>query len=115
MNLNPVALYNIAKSDTVVLKPRYLSLCLLALMTASITTVGYAEENNSEKRKLEKNENALTTITVYAEYKNDAPVSRTSINRENMDKTGVTDMAGIVKYLPLVNAPFSVGGSGTFF
>lgn len=115
MNLNPVALYNIAKSDTAVLKPRYLSLCLLALMTASITTVSYAEENNSEKRKLEKNENALTTITVYAEYKNDAPVSRTSINRENMDKTGVTDMAGIVKYLPLVNAPFSVGGSGTFF
>ena len=110
MNRNPVELYSPIKSDMTVLKPRYLSVCLIALMSAGVGSGSYAEESKQDKAYT-----SLSTITVYAEHENESPVSRTSINRENMDKTGVTDMASIVKYLPLVNAPFSVAGSGTFF
>ncbi len=115
MNANPFELYQTAQSHRLELKPRYLSLCLFALMAAGASSGSFAEEHRLEKSKSDNQYNSLATITVYAQYENDAPVSRTSINRENMDQTGVTDMAGIVKYLPLVNAPFSVGGGGTFF
>lgn len=57
---------------------------------------------------------SLPAMTVYAEHEKQIPVSKTSINRDNLDKTGVTDMASIVKYLPLVQAPFSVFGGGSY-
>ena len=90
------------------LRPCYLSLCLAVLMTTGFSSNSFAQENVSVSTSLPK-------ITVYAEHEDQAPVSKTSINRDNLDKTGVTDMASIVKYLPLVHAPFSVAGSGTFF
>ena len=94
------------------LQLRYLNLCLTSLFLASTgtSTLTFAEE--SQNLKVYAN---LPAITVYAERQQEHPVSLTKINRENLDKTGATDMASIVKYLPLVKAPFSVGGSGTFF
>lgn len=115
MKVHPFELYQTTQSNCLGLKLRYLSLCLFTLMAAGTSSGGHAEENRSEKTKSDSQYNSLATITVYAQYENDAPVSRTSISRDNMDKTGVTDMASIVKYLPLVSAPFSVGGGGTFF
>lgn len=90
------------------LRPCYLSLCLAVLMTTGLSSKSFAQDNVLVSASLPK-------ITVYAEHEDQAPVSKTTINRENLDKTGVTDMASIVKYLPLVQAPFSVAGSGTFF
>ena len=92
------------------LKPSYLSLCVMSLFVSGVSTTLYAEENNNVNVYAN-----LPAITVYAERQLEQPVSLTKINRENLDKTGATDMASIVKYLPLVKAPFSVGGSGTFF
>lgn len=56
----------------------------------------------------------MPSITVYAERQNHLPAAVTSIDRENLDKTGVSNMADVVKYLPLVQAPFSVYGGGTY-
>lgn len=110
VNQNQFRSYNALKLGTFVSKPRYLSLCLATLMATGLSSLSHADDAKDTKVA-----NTLETITVYAEHENEAPVSKTSINRENLDKTGVTDMASIVKYLPLVNAPFSVAGSGTFF
>lgn len=95
------------KTYKLAFKPQYLTVCLSVIMGSGFVTQSYA--------KSKVNQVLLPAITVYAEHEKQAPVSKISINRENLDKTGVTDMADIVKYLPLVNAPFSVAGSGTFF
>lgn len=89
------------------LRPCYLSLCLTVLMTTGLSSNSFAQDNILVSASLPK-------ITVYAEHEGQAPVSKTTINRENLDKTGVTDMASIVKYMPLVQAPFSVYGGGTY-
>ena len=89
------------------LRPCYLSLCLAVLMTTGLSSNSFAQDNVLVSASLPK-------ITVYAEHEGQAPVSKTTINRENLDKTGVTDMASIVKYMPLVQAPFSVYGGGTY-
>ncbi|OUY07509.1 TonB-dependent hemoglobin/transferrin/lactoferrin family receptor [Acinetobacter populi] len=83
----------------------YLSLCITAL--CAFPSLANAEE--------EKSYTSLPVITVYAEKEDNTPASIATINRENLDKTGATDMASIVKYLPLVNAPFSTNGSSTFY
>ena len=97
-------------TEVKVLKPHYLSLCLASLCFGGMSSLVHAENNQDVKVYAN-----LPAITVYAERQHEQPVSLTKINRENLDKTGANDMAGIVKYLPLVRAPFSVSGSGTFF
>ena len=92
-------------------KKHHLTVCMLSLMTCGFGVNLQAEEIQGET----KGYASLPLITVYAEKEDEIPASVTKINRENLDKTGATDMASIVKYLPLVNAPFSVAGSGTFF
>lgn len=92
------------------LTPCYLSVCTTLLMLSGMSTWSYAEEEQPLKVYA-----SLAPITVYAEREHQSPQSRTIINRQNLDQTGANDMASIVKYMPLVNAPFSVAGSGTFF
>ena len=92
------------------LKKKRLILCLASLM--GIGNVSAADEQQ-EKSKV--NAFALMPLmTVYAEQLQNKAASVTSINRASMDQTGVQNMAGIVKYLPLVQAPFSVYGGGTY-
>ena len=110
INQRQFKLHPVLNLNAPILKPCYLSLCLSTLMLTGVSAWSHAEDTQVTTAYV-----SLPTITVYAEHENESPVSRTSINRENLDKTGVTDMASIVKYLPLVNAPFSVAGSGTFF
>lgn len=110
INQRQFKLHPVLNLNAPILKPCYLSLCLSTLMLTGVSAWSHAEDTQVTTAYA-----SLPTITVYAEHENESPVSRTSINRENLDKTGVTDMASIVKYLPLVNAPFSVAGSGTFF
>ncbi|GAA5009311.1 TonB-dependent receptor [Acinetobacter puyangensis] len=83
----------------------YLSLCITAL--CAFPSLANAEE--------EKSYTSLPVITVYAEKEDNTPASIATINRENLDKTGTNDMASIVKYLPLVSAPFSANGASTFY
>ena len=80
MNANPFELYQTAQSHRLELKPRYLSLCLFALMAAGASSGSFAEENRIEKSKSDNQYNSLATITVYAQYENNAPVIRISIN-----------------------------------
>lgn len=53
----------------------------------------------------------LPMITVYAEQEN-VPASNTSISQNDMQKMAVTNMADIIKYLPLVSSPSAYAGSG---
>jgi hemoglobin/transferrin/lactoferrin receptor protein len=85
-------------------QPSALSLCMALAIAASAHS--YAEEQPITE---------LAAITVYAQQENNTPASVTKIDRDSLDQTGATDMASIVKYLPLVNAPFSVYGGGTYF
>ncbi|MCH4248598.1 MAG: TonB-dependent hemoglobin/transferrin/lactoferrin family receptor [Acinetobacter populi] len=93
------------RQSLLAVQPNYLALCIAVLLTTP--ALSYAED--------EKSYTTLPVITVYAEKEHNTPASITTINRENLDKTGATDMASIVKYLPLVNAPFSTNGSSTFY
>ena len=56
----------------------------------------------------------LPTITVYTEQLSQTAANVKNINRNSLDQTGVQKMADVVKYLPLVQAPFSVYGGGTY-
>ncbi|KAA8735337.1 TonB-dependent hemoglobin/transferrin/lactoferrin family receptor [Acinetobacter qingfengensis] len=85
-------------------KPSLLSISLASIL-ASIT-IAHAEDEPVTK---------LATLTVYAHQDNTKPASVTKIDRENLDKTGTNSMADIVKYLPLVTAPFSANGASTFY
>ncbi|SDB92000.1 TonB-dependent hemoglobin/transferrin/lactoferrin family receptor [Acinetobacter boissieri] len=87
------------------IKPSHLAMCLAILMGAGASTTVFAADSNTEST-------ALPVITVYAEQKNTVPESVVTIDRTNLDRTGATDMASIVKYLPLVNAPKAASGSG---
>lgn len=87
------------------IKPSHLAMCLATLMGAGVSTAVFAADSNTEST-------ALPVITVYAEQKNTVPESVVTIDRTNLDRTGATDMASIVKYLPLVNAPKAVNGGG---
>lgn len=89
---------------------KYLSLCLMSLMGTSNL---YAAPINEALVKVEALAH-LPKITVYAEQRQNTAASVTDIKRDSMDQTGVQDMADIVKYLPLVQAPFSVYGGGTY-
>ncbi|MBF7683478.1 TonB-dependent hemoglobin/transferrin/lactoferrin family receptor [Acinetobacter sp. B5B] len=85
-------------------KPSYLAMCLASLMGVSSSV--FATEINQEST-------ALPVITVYAEQNNMLPASIATIDRGSLDRTGATDMASIVKYLPLVRAPKAVNGGGS--
>ncbi|MBF7688543.1 TonB-dependent hemoglobin/transferrin/lactoferrin family receptor [Acinetobacter rathckeae] len=85
------------------IKPSHLAICLATLMGASTSV--FATTSNTEST-------ALPVITVYAEQNNKVPESVVTIDRTNLDRTGATDMASVVKYLPLVNAPKAVNGGG---
>ncbi|OTG79645.1 TonB-dependent receptor [Acinetobacter sp. ANC 5054] len=98
------------KIGLTLLKPSHLTLCLAAIMGGGHT---FAETVQEEKTGF-KTAVTLPVITVYAEQAENTAASVTSINRDSMDQTGVQDMADIVKYLPLVQAPFSVYGGGTY-
>ena len=92
------------------LKPRHLTLCLLSIMGMGAMSVTHAKDAN-DKASVSA---SLPVMTVYAEQQQNTTASLTSIHRDSMDQTGVQDMADIVKYLPLVQAPFSVYGGGTY-
>ena len=92
------------------LQMKHLSLCLISIMGMASVSAAYAQEQN-DKNKVSA---LMPVLTVYADQVENTPASVTSINRESMDRTGVQDMADIVKYLPLVQAPFSVYGGGTY-
>lgn len=98
------------KAGLQLLRPCHLTLCLAAIMGAGHALAEPVQEKKTELKASAK----LPVITVYAEQVQNAPASVTSINRNSMDQTGVQDMADIVKYLPLVQAPFSVYGGGTY-
>ena len=93
-----------------VLKPCYLTSCLVAIMAAGHAFAEPVQEVESESRVSA----TLPVITAYAKPVKKSAESITSISRNSMDQTGVQDMADIVKYLPLVQAPFSVYGGGTY-
>ena len=77
--------------------------------------IGNVFAADEQQEKIKVNAFALMPLmTVYAEQLQNKAASATSINRASMDQTGVQDMADIVKYLPLVQAPFSVYGGGTY-
>ena len=96
---------SMCKTKNKIFPDNLLSLCTTTALLLS--SISHAEQQPAVTQ--------LATITVYAQQENNTPGSVTKIDRENLDKTGATDMASIVKYLPLVNAPFSVFGGGTYF
>lgn len=85
------------------LKPKYLNCCVTAVMI-SISLSTYAQ---STEQSL-----SLPVITVYAAQEQKVPESITTIDHDNLIRMGITDMASIVKYQPLVSAPKAVNGSG---
>lgn len=85
------------------LKPKYLKCCVTAVMI-SISLSTYAQ---STEQSL-----SLPVITVYAAQEQKVPESITTIDHDNLIRMGITDMASIVKYQPLVSAPKAVNGSG---
>ena len=93
------------------LKPRQLTLCLASIMGVSSFASAATVEDEIVENQVYAN---LPVMIVYAEQQQNTPSSQTTINRKSMDQTGVQDMADIVKYLPLVQAPFSVYGGGTY-
>ena len=94
------------------LKPHYLAVCLGMLMVPVSTNLLAAEESKTADSN---HYTKLSVITVYAEKEDKVPSSVTSISRDNLDRTGATDMASIVKYLPLVSAPFAANGASAFY
>ena len=92
-------------------KQCHLAMCLATLLVAGLSATTYANAKNEVALNVHA---SLPAITVYAERQNDQAESIATISRDNLDKTGVSDMADVVKYLPLVNAPFSVYGGGTY-
>lgn len=85
------------------LKLKYLNCCVTAVMI-SISLSTYAQ---STEQSL-----SLPVITVYAAQQQKVPESITTIDHDNLIRMGITDMASIVKYRPLVSAPKAVNGSG---
>lgn len=83
------------------LKPNYLN-CCIALVLGGVSLSVNAQESNIK----------LPVITVYAEQNQKMPESFTVINEQNLERMGVTDMASIIKYQPLVSAPQTAVGSG---
>lgn len=91
-------------------KPRHLTLCLASVLGLTSTSFAVAQDIDTKI-----NVSALFPVmTVYAQQQQKTTSSLFSITRDSMDQTGVQDMADIVKYLPLVQAPFSVYGGGTY-
>lgn len=88
-------------------KPTHMSLCLMTLMFSSFSSVCFANEQISAVSK-------LSAITVYAQQTDQQTGSSKTIQRQSLDQMGAQNMADIVKYLPLVQAPFSVYGGGTY-
>lgn len=87
---------------------RYLTCCCLTILLGSPCLVYAAQEQQSE----EGDTTPLPVITVYAQQNNMVPESVATIDRSILDRTGATDMASIIKYLPLVKAPKAVNGGG---
>lgn len=82
----------------------HLSICITIAMLSS-TSVN-AEQDTSEVHAATR----LPIISTKAQLK--IPASVTVFDRKTLDENGVTDMASIVKYMPLVSAPQAVSGSG---
>ena len=95
------------KAQGTIFQLSYLNRCLIGFMALGLSSVTTAED-----KKLSIAE--LPVITVYAEQTYQ-PGSYTVITQENLEQTGAQNMADIVKYLPLVNAPYSVYGGGSYF
>ncbi|MCF9046760.1 TonB-dependent hemoglobin/transferrin/lactoferrin family receptor [Acinetobacter nectaris] len=83
------------------LKPNYLN-CCIALVLGGVSLSVNAQESNIK----------LPVITVYAEQNQKIPESFAVINEQNLERMGVTNMASIIKYQPLVSAPQTAVGSG---
>ena len=82
-----------------------LALCISSLM---LSTASFASEQVAAHAEIV----SLPVIKVYA-YKDQKTASNlTTISRNQLDQMGANDMAGIVKYLPLVSAPKASSGSG---
>lgn len=92
-------------TQKILLKQRYLTICLSVIMGGGFVTQTHAKGKESKV--------SLPAITVYAEHEKQAS-SLISINKESLEQTGVQNMADVVKYLPLVKAPFSVYGGGSY-
>lgn len=89
------------------IKYNYLASCLAVLMGASVSVVVCAAEVSKDDTAA-----ALPVITVYGQQNNTVPESVVTIDRNSLDRTGATDMASVVKYLPLVSAPKALNGGG---
>ncbi|MBJ9985455.1 TonB-dependent hemoglobin/transferrin/lactoferrin family receptor [Acinetobacter sp. S40] len=99
-------------NHSIALRPHYLAVCLGMLMAPISTGLFAAEESKTADSN---HYTKLSVITVYAEKEDKIPSSVTTISRDNLDRTGATDMASIVKYLPLVSAPFAANGASAFY
>lgn len=82
-----------------------LALCISGLM---LSTPSFASDAVQGKSEIV----TLPVIKVYAYQDQQAASNLTTMSRAQLDQIGANDMAGIVKYLPLVSAPKSVSGSG---
>lgn len=92
------------------LKKKNLMFCLASTMYLGGGSVTYAQEV-ADKVSVSA---VMPLMTVYADQLQNTAASVTSINRKSMDQIGVQDMVDIVKYLPLVQAPFAIYGGGTY-
>lgn len=86
---------------------RYLTCCCLTIL------LGVPFSANAAEVKQDAETTPLPVMTVYAQQKHNVPESEVVIDRANLDQTGATDMASIVRYLPLVSAPKAVSGGGS--
>lgn len=79
----------------------------MTLMSVAYTSSIFAQEQISASAN-------LPLITVYSAQTENKAASVKRMNKASMEQTGVQNMADMVKYLPLVKAPFSVYGAGTY-
>lgn len=84
---------------------RLLALCISSLMISIPSIAASSGQADAEAT-------ALPVIKVYASRDQRTASNLIVIDREQMDLIGANNMAGIVKYLPLVTAPKAMSGSG---